>query len=69
MLQGVPLSLVVPGPEFLLIIQLLVGLHGVVGLGVCFRLVFSVQGLEPCNNPFWEKCNQRIEKKPLIADT
>ena len=45
MLHGVPLSMVVPGPEFLIIIQLLVGLHGVVGLGVRLRLVFSVQGL------------------------
>jgi hypothetical protein len=43
MLHGVPLSMVVPGPELLVIIQLLVGLHGVVGLGVRLRCVFSVQ--------------------------
>ena len=42
MLLVVPLSLVVPGLDILVIIQLLVGLHGVVGPGVCLRLVFSI---------------------------
>ena len=42
MLHMVPLSLVVPGLEILVIIQLLVRLHGEVGPGVCLRLVFSI---------------------------
>jgi hypothetical protein len=40
-LHGIPLSVVVTGQEFLIVVQLLVGLHGMVGLGVRLRLVFQ----------------------------